>query len=172
MGVRGGLSIPRLSAGGNEVSSGYSSRFAPDFGVVAGYDLSDHFAVVGEVHYAGQGGKREGLQPITQSPEGLPPLEPGQYLYGDFKDESILNYLEIPLMGMYRWTLSEKWRCFAEGGPFIGFLLNATEKTRGTSLIYVDRNRTPLTIEGEPLPPVSFDANTNVKSDLNEVNWG
>ena len=29
VGVRGGLSIPRLSTGGNEVSSGFSSRLRP-----------------------------------------------------------------------------------------------------------------------------------------------
>ena len=172
IGLRGGPSIPRLSSGDNEVSRGYSSRLAPNFGLMAELGLADHLSLQLEVDYSGQGGQRDGLQPITQSPAGLPPLPPGQYLYGDFKNESILNYLEIPLMLKWHWDLSEHWRCFVEGGAFIGFLLDAEEHTRGTSQVFVDANGTPLAMNGQVLPPVSFDANTDVKSDLNEVNWG
>ncbi|MCX6995609.1 MAG: porin family protein [Kiritimatiellaeota bacterium] len=172
IGLHGGPSIPRLSSGDNEISRGYSSRLAPNFGLLAEYTLTDHLALQLGVDYSGQGGVRDGVQPITQSPAGLPPLPPGQYLYGDFKNESVLNYLEIPLMLKWQWELSEHWRCFVEGGAFLGFLLDAEERTRGTSPVFVDQNRTPLAMNGQPLPPVSFDANTDVKSDLNEVNWG
>ena len=172
VGLRGGPSIPRLSGGGNEVSRGYESRLAPNVGVTAEYFLAGHFSVLTEVDYSGQGGVRKGLQPITQSPPGLPPLPPGQYLYGDFKNESILDYIEIPLLGKYEWELTDHWRCFAEGGPYVGFLLRAQERTKGTSLIYADQNRDPLTVGGMPLPPTSFDATTNVRGDLNRVNAG
>ena len=172
VGLRGGPSIPRLSSGDNEISRGYSSRLAPNFGLMAEYALTEHLALHLEVDYSGQGGVRDGVQPITQAPAGLPSLAPGQYLYGDFKNESILNYLEIPLMLKWQWAWSEHWRYFVEGGAFVGFLLDAEERTRGTSPVYVDQNRTPLAMNGQLLPPVSFDANTDVKGDLNEVNWG
>lgn len=172
LGVRGGPSIPRLSNGGNEISRGYNSRLAPNFGVVAEYYLTRHVSLLAELDYSGQGGVRDGVQPITQSPEGLPPLPPGQYLYGDFRNESILNFLEIPVMLKADWELSDHWRVFIEGGVFIGFLLDAEEHTRGSSQIYVDQNRTPLAVNGRPLPPVSFDSTTDNLGDLNKVNWG
>lgn len=168
IGVEGGPSIPRLQGGDNEISRGYSSRLAPNFGLIGEYYLSDQASIVIGLNYSGQGGQRNGMQPITQAPEGLPALPPGQYLYGDFKNESILNYLEIPLMAKYEWLCSEQWRFFVEGGPFIGFLLEAKEKTRGSSMVYADKyGLMPLT----PMP-VSFDADTDVKEDLNELNWG
>jgi len=153
LGVRGGPSIPQLSDGGNDISRGYSSRLAPNFGLVAEYYFASHLSLVAEIDYSGQGGVRKGVQPITQSPEGLPPLPPGQYLYGDFRNESILNYLEIPLMLKVDLEMCEHWRVYAEGGLFIGFLLDAEEHTSGSSPIYVDQNRTPLTVGGHPLPP-------------------
>lgn len=169
IGLRGGPSIPHLSNGGNEVSNGYSSIVAPNFGVFVERFINDHISVELEINYSGEGGERDGLQPITQAPMDLPP---GQYLYADFKNKSVLNYLEIPLMGKYQWVHSKRWCSFVEAGPYVGFLLSAKEKTSGMSQIYLDRNRTPLTIEGQPLPPFSFDADTNVKNDLNTVNWG
>jgi hypothetical protein len=68
--------------------------------------------------------------------------------------------------------LSEHWRWFAEGGPYLGFLLSANQETSGVSQIYVDKNGTPLTLGGQPLPAVSFDAKTDVKNKLRDVNVG
>lgn len=172
LGVRAGPSVPRLSGGGNEISRGYDSIVAPNGGLVADYFLTSGSSLLIEVDYSGQGGERKGLQPITQTPQGLPDLPPGQLLYGDFKNKSILNYLEIPVMGKCEWGSGEHWRCFVEAGPYVGYLLNAKEESRGTSQIYVDQQRTPLAIDGQPLPPMSFDASTNVKSDLHRINAG
>jgi len=172
VGLRAGPSVPRLSGGNNEVSRGYSSIMAPNFGVTVEHFLTEQFSVQCEVDYSGQGGERNGLQPITIEQEGLPQMPPGQYFYGDFKNKSILYYLEIPAMAKYHWGDSDHWRYFVEGGPYLGFLLSAEQRTRGESRLYLDQNRTPLAIEGQELPPVSFDANTDVKSDLKEVNVG
>jgi Outer membrane protein beta-barrel domain len=172
LGVRGGPSIPRLSGGGNEVSRGYDSILAPNAGLMAEYYVTGQFSLLLEVDYSGQGGERKGLQPITQTPDGVPGLPPGQTLYGDFKNKSLLNYLEIPVMGKYEWSCNTHWRYYIEAGPYVGFLLDATEKTSGTSPIYVDKNGTPLTLNGTALPPVSFDADTNVKGDLHSTNVG
>ncbi len=171
-GLRGGPSLPRLSSGGNEISQDYSSRLAPNIGIVAACSLTTCLSLQLEVNYSGQGGERDGVQPITQVPPGLPPLPPGSYLYGDFNNEAILNYLEIPVMLKWHHDLSEHWRCYVVGGVFFGYLIEAEQRTRGTSQIYVDKNKTPLTVGGLPLPPMSFDANTNVKDDINDFNWG
>jgi len=103
-GVRGGPSIPRLSGGGNEVSRGYSSILAPNFGLVAERSFSSRFSVLAEVDYSGQGGERRGLQPVTQDLP-LPPPQGGQYYYADFTNRSELDYLEIPILAKYEWPV-------------------------------------------------------------------
>lgn len=170
MGLRAGPSVPHLSGGGNEVSRGYSSIVAPQFGLLGERFFTKRLSLQLEINYSGQGGERDGYQPITDPPAELPSLPPGQYYYGNFKNKSELNYLEIPVMGKYRWQMSSRWHSFVEAGPYVGFLINATEKTSGSSQIYL--NGAPLTVGGQPLPAVSFAAKTNVKNDLNAVNWG
>jgi hypothetical protein len=175
VGLRGGPSIPRLRGGGNEVSRGYASILAPNSGLVAARHLSDRLAVVVEADYSGQGGQREGMQPITEMPAGVFPdgmLPPGTYLYADFDNKSVLTYLEVPLTARYALRSTRKWRCFVEGGPYAGFLLAAEQRTRGTAQLYADAGGTQASLGGSPLPELSLDANTDVKDDLNGMNWG
>lgn len=167
VGLRGGPSIPQLSGGGNEVSRGYSSILAPNFGLVVERTFTSHFSLLTEIDYSGQGGERTGLQPITGDLP-LPPLPDGKYYYGDFKNKSELDYLEVPILAKYEWAFSDRWRLFMEGGPYAGYLMRAEEYTRGSSYIYEDREgKIPLSPQ-----PVSFDANTNVRGSLNKFNVG
>ncbi len=172
VGVRGGPAVPRLSGGGNEISRGYESILAPNFGVLVERDLDPNWSLALEAVYSVQGGERDELQPITADLPGLPPMPPGRYLYADFKSRSELEYLEIPLLAKWKTKLAEDWHFVALAGPYAGFLLHAEQKTRGTSPIYLDKNGTPLAIGGRPLPPVSFDRDTDVTDDLHTFNWG
>ncbi len=173
IGVQGGLSVPNLSGGNNEISQGYTSRLAPNFGITAEFGIIDNFSIQPEINFDGQGGQRNGLQPITNLPPQLPPPSTGYY-YASFKNMSILNYLEIPVLAKYSLGVSRiKFEVVA--GPYIGFLLNATEKTSGTSSIYIDKNGDPLVIpfpNGGATPIESFDASTDVTSSINRVNIG
>ncbi|MBN1505698.1 MAG: PorT family protein [Sedimentisphaerales bacterium] len=171
-GVRGGPSLPQLSGGGDELTRDYESILAPNFGLLVNYFFTKHWSLQVEAVYSVQGGERDGLQPITQTPAGLPPNPVGPYYYADFDNKSILEYFEVPILAKYQVALSKHLRCFAEGGPYVGFLLNAEQRTRGYSQIYLDKSRTPLTIGDQPLPPVSFRANTDVEDSLNPVNVG
>ena len=173
LGVRGGPSLPQLSGGGNEVSRDYSSILAPNLGLVVDYFFTKHWALQVEVVYSVQGGEREGLQPITQTPPGLPANPLGPYYYADFDNKSLLEYLEIPIMAKYQAELSKHWRGFAQGGPYVGFMLSAEQRTRGFSQIYLTEYRTPL-IDPRTEQPVAsnFHANTDVMGDLNTVNAG
>jgi len=170
IGAHGGLSVPQLSSGGNEVSTGYCSILAPSFGVTTEYCLADRLSVLIEANHSGQGGARNGFQPITQVPDGILPL--GQYLYADFDNRCELTYLEIPVMLRYQWISGGKWHFFAEGGLYAGFLLSAKQKTSGYGQIYSDPGQTDTIFKGTQLPKVSFDANTDIMDDLNKFNWG
>lgn len=174
IGIHGGLSVPDLSGGNNEISRGYTSRLAPNFGIAANFRITRNFSIQPEINFDGQGGQRNGLQPVTST--NLPPLPSGGYYYADFKNTSILNYLEIPILAKY--TFGRKGvRFYVNAGPYFGYLLNATQKTIGSSSIYTDRNKTPLEIPNgtggyTPLPPQSFEASSGVTSSLHRMNFG
>ncbi len=174
IGVQGGLSVPELSGGNNEISQGYTSRLAPNFGITAQFAVTKEFSIQPEINFDGQGGQRNGIQPITST--ALPPLPSGGYYYANFKNTSVLNYVEIPVLAKYTFA-SGGIGLDVNAGPYVGFLLNATQITSGLSSIYIDKNGTPLIIPiGNggyvPLPPQSFDASTNVSSSIHEVNVG
>ncbi len=176
LGILVGPSVPNLSGGSNEISQDYVSRLALHFGVTLERDLSERLSIQPEIIFDQQGGQRNGLQPITST--SLPPLPSGGYYYADFKNASILNYLEVPVLLYYKFG-GRQLQFQVNAGPYVGYLTSATQKTSGTSLIYIDKNRTPLTIPVPPdytqsvqAPPQSFDASTDVTDSINRFNVG
>lgn len=172
VGVQGGLSIPNIRGGNNVQSQGFTSRFGPYIGLFADFTLTTHFSLRAEVNYASQGGKRNGMQPITMDFPPELPLPPGLTLYADFHNETILDYIEMPLLAEFSW--GNKPRFFVNAGPYIGFLVRAKVVTSGSSSLYLDLSGTPLVIppDNQPLSPISFDATTDVKQDVNSTNAG
>jgi nitrite reductase/ring-hydroxylating ferredoxin subunit len=170
-GLNAGISLPSISGGNNELSQGYTTRLAPNFGIQAERSISERFSLQAELNFAGQGGKRKGIQPITDLPPQFSSFLPsGQYLYADFKNVSELNYLELPILAKWYW--GQRFRVYAVGGPYVGYLLSARQKISGSSDIYADKNRDPFTIGGQPLPSQSFDTTINVISDIHRFNFG
>lgn len=165
VGVQGGTSIPNLrDRGGNEISSGWATRVAPDAGVFLNYGLTDAFSLQTEVSYVAQGGKRDGMQPAPVDPTqfGAPP---GTLLYANFKNVAKLDYLEIPLLGVF--SVGKERKFSAAFGPYMGILLSAKTVSSGTSPIFLDKSGT------QPAAPAqNFDATTDNKADLNTFNWG
>lgn len=78
-------------------------------------------------------------------------------------------------MAKYSFSLSKSSNLYVDLGPYVGFLLNAKQKTSGSSIVYADRAETQaVTIDpqsGQAFK-VSFDANTAVTSSINPVNFG
>jgi hypothetical protein len=168
LGVHGGLSIPNLSGGGgNAISSDYSSRLAANFGIQADYGITQKFSIDVELNYAGQGGKRDGLQPVTNLPSQYQSqVPPGDYLYGNFKNTAAFDYLELPILARLKWGKAFKF--YVNAGPYLGLLLHAEEKTSGSSYIYEDpQGNQPISPS-----PVDFTSNTNITSDLHKFNVG
>ena len=117
IGIHGGLGIPSIEGGTNEVSRGYTSRWGPYFGLFADYEVRPHLSLRGELNYSSQGGKRNGMQPIPGdkltelAQQGIPPELLPETLYADFDNEAILDYLEIPLMAGLTWGRTMRYRC-------------------------------------------------------------
>ena len=183
IGVKGGVSIPQLSGGDDNIlSRDFKSRVAPNFGAFFEAGVTSKFSIQTEVNFAGQGGKRTGVQPITQALPGLPPLPPGQFLFANFENVAELNYLEVPVLAKYRFGNKDKTRVYVNGGVFYGRLLSAKTKTSGTSEIFVDEGGTtplqiPIIIPNQPpmfqqVPPVDFTATTDIENDVNKNNFG
>jgi len=174
-GYKIGFSVPQLSDNGNnEISSGYKSRFAPAFGIFLNDYFTPNFALQLELLYVGQGGKRNEMQPIPEEELAGLPVPPGVNLYADFENEAILNYLEIPLLAMYKIHLSDIFNIYGEFGPYFGILINAKSRTSGTSSIYLDKEgNIPLTdIEGNPLPEIDFNNERTISDDIQTLNFG
>lgn len=170
IGLHGGLSIPDIRGGTTEQSTGYTSRLGPFFGLFYDFPVRPRFALRAEVNYVGQGGKRNGMQPISADQVSGLPVPPDVTLYADFRNETILDYVEIPLMVRLNWQ--RRPRFYVGAGPYIGFLIRARTVTGGTSSLYADASGTPLLIGGEPVPAVSFDGHTDIKQDVNSRNAG
>jgi hypothetical protein len=168
LGLRGGISIPNLTAGGaekNPLNTGYSSRLGPDFSIFGEYKISSLFSIAPMIEYSSQGGKKNGLQAFPNPMGSTPP-----YLYANFKSEAKLNYLLVPVLAKFGWNLSSHSpvRFYFDAGPFAGFLLSAHQVTSGNSMIYADPQGTiPVSPSAQP-----FDANNNIKDQLNTFNFG
>lgn len=175
LGLRGGISIPNLSAGSgnqNPLNTGYSSRLGPEAAVFAEFKFSDLFSLQPMIEYSAQGGKKNGLQAITTPdelkamfPEGQAP----QYLYANYNSQAKLNYLLIPILAKTGWNVNHSpFRIYIGLGPFVGLLVSAHQVTSGQSEFYTDAaGRQPL-----PGGPQSFNGNTNVRNSLHRVNAG
>jgi hypothetical protein len=173
IGLKAGTGIPSLRDNGtNEISAGYSSIISRDFGIIADIALSEKFSVKTGLDFAGQGGIRKGQQPVTNLPAQFAQMLPsGTHLYASFDNRSDLHYLEIPVMGKLEFGRNLKY--YVNAGPYLGFLLNAEQKTSGTSKFFLDKaGTTPLAIQGQPLPAQSMNATTDIGNDIRSTNVG
>jgi hypothetical protein len=178
LGGEGGISLPNLTATGsnnNPLNTGYKSRLGPAFGIYDAYSISTHFSLKMAVEYSGEGGKKDGMQALTTPTEVREYFEsqnqtPPQYLYANYNSVAKLDYLMIPLMARFGWNFhsGSPWRFYAEGGPFVSFLLSAKQVTSGTSQLYLD----PAGMEAFPGGPQSFDSTTDIKSQTHAVDFG
>jgi hypothetical protein len=173
IGAHGGLSIPNIRGSETDLfSRGFKSRQGPYFGLSADIGLARRFSLAVDLNYTSQGGLRTGMQPITMElPPGLP-IPPGTILYADFRNETILDYIEIPVLG--RLTFGDKIRFFIDAGPYVGFLVRARAVTKGTSAFYLDEAGTMPIIIPPATDPAEFDlgADTDVKDSLKTTNIG
>lgn len=172
VGVKGGLSVPNIRGSDTDVlTRGFSSRQGPFFGLVLAAPLGPRFSLVAELNYTSQGGQRNGLQPITMDMSELP-VPPGTMLFADFRNETILNYIELPVLG--RLILGERVRFFVSAGPYVGLLVGHRAVTAGASAIFLDEGQTMPVIIPPATEPLVVDlaADTDVGDSLKKWNAG
>jgi hypothetical protein len=170
-GIKGGINTPYLRGGNSEESKGFKSRVAPTIGIMSSIEFKNQFALQLEVSYMGQGGVKSGIQSIDSGIINYPGLPSGT-LYADYQNSIILNYIEIPLLLKYSFTIEKQFNLFFDAGPNIGFLLGAKNKTSGTSQIYIDKEGTPLTdANGNIVSSHDFTSSTKITDEFNTINF-
>jgi hypothetical protein len=196
LGVRGGLSIPNIVAGGdNPLSKGYSSRIAEDGGIFAELGINRHVSFRLGVEYSGQGGKRNGIQamPSEQMTAGImsgvsgsipPAMAPiinqwtsslPELFYADVKNTASFDYLMIPLSVQLGTNADNRWRVYVNAGPFVSFLLHGKQTTKGQSKIYLDAGKSATLWDAIPAdmqPAVEYGIPALKPALLNETDFG
>lgn len=175
LGTFGGLNIPKLTGGGgNPLSENWSSRAGESFGLTFTWNMNLHFAWSIDALYSSEGGQRNGLQAIDGSSFN-PMIPAGTFFYADFKNESVLNYLEVPVMAKYFFPLSKSTKIYLDLGPYAGYLLSARQKTSGSSIVYADATGTQAVSvdpETEQVFSSSFEANTKITDQIHAITFG
>jgi len=186
IGVRGGLTLPNLSAGSGAdvtpLNKGYSSREGLGFGLFAEFGMSKLLSIQPMLEYSQQGGKKNGFQALPTPSEVVPLFQAaGQpvptYLYADYKSETKLNYIMLPVLAKFGWALGSQlhWRVYADAGPYAGLLVSAHQITSGTSSLYLDAQKKQPLVDpqsNQPLPLNNFNETTNIKDQLHKFNLG
>jgi len=175
LGIRGGISIPNLTAGGsdqNPLNTGYSSRFGPDAGIYAEFKISKLFSLQPMLEFSSQGGKKDGLQAFPTPPQLAQMFQPNPaptYLYANFNSEAKLNYLMLPILAKFGWNFGNSpFRIYLDAGPFLGYLVYAKQVTSGSSQYYTD----PQGTQALPTGTQSFNNTQDLMSQLNKFNFG
>lgn len=206
VGIRGGLSIPNIVSGGdNPLSKGYSSRIAGGGGIFAELGINNYVSFRLGAEYSGQGGKRNGIQaiPSEQVMDGITAGMGGgnmegmddilgpvmssmpNNIFADVKNTAAFDYLMVPVSVQIGTNANNRWRVYANVGPFVSFLLHGKQTTKGQSKMYMDDGKS-LTL-GDAMQSVignvpelayvlqngtDFGSTEVITSDLNPVNAG
>jgi len=164
-GIRGGMNLPNIMAGGvsTPVSEGYKSRTALGWGLFTELQLNQMISLRLGVEYSGMGGKKDGMQAMPtqrlvtsigsslgmgvtdQQLAALGALMYGlpQYYYANVDNTVKFDYVMIPLLAQFGWDIGQSpWRVYVNAGPFVSFLLSGKQVSEGNSKLYYDASGT------------------------------
>ena len=160
-GIRGGLNLPNIVAGGKStpVSEGYQSRSAVGAGIFTELQLNPAVSLRLGVEYSQMGGKKDGMQAmptmrlVTEMGNsigmGVTDQQLGallalasnlpSYYYANIDNTAKFDYVMIPLLAQFGWDLGQSpWRVYVNAGPFVSFLLSGKQVSKGTSKLFSD----------------------------------
>ena len=147
LGIKGGLTIPKIGSGGTDtpLSEDYSSIMAFGGGAFAEFKFTKTFSLQVGLEYIQEGGQKDGVQALpapkiyagmeAENPAfaGLKPFLPEKYIYANFKSVAHFNYLMLPVQAKFGWDLSQNspFRFYASGGIFGAYQLSSERTAKG-----------------------------------------
>ncbi|HVB03394.1 MAG TPA: outer membrane beta-barrel protein [Chitinophagaceae bacterium] len=170
IGIQGGFSLPDLR-GNLRDPQAYLSRSDGCYGIYGNFKINKQFSILAELNYCGEGGRRDGIQPIPSG--SMKDYPPSDTFYSDYQNSTILHYLELPVLARLTWGKQVKY--FIEGGIFTGYLMDARLVTSGKGVLYSDpAGRIPASAPpgGDPFSPQILDNNTDISKQINRINIG
>jgi hypothetical protein len=176
LGAKVSWSMPNLSGGDNPLSEGFTLRSVFNFGILGSYDLNNNWALQVEANYASQGGKKEGFQAFPNTMYNASYT----YLYANFNQKVILNYIEVPLLAKYTFKLPDNtYKIYVDFGPYVGYLLNAETKDNGNSTVFVDKYGAKVLSVPNPMNPntkitvtQTFNNDSSITNYIHRFNFG
>ena len=207
IGAKVGYSLGNLANSTDNIyTDEYESTSGYDWGLLVEIPINERFSIQPELNFTQRGGVRDGSQPVQTQPLAEAFQEVGFSLeqlnllifanggesitnenpfYAEYRSESDLRYLEIPVLVKMGW--GSNWRFYVEAGPSMAVLLSANQVTSGESGLYYDKELTdPLMVpnpgylptNGQPpflpveFPAIPFDAETDTNNDIENISLG
>src|SRR6185503_259445 len=175
LGFQGGLRTSEFSSADPsaiKLDTKLDSRVGQQAAIFAEFGITKDFSLKPVIEYSSQGGKKLGIQGfatpdfvVAEYPAGQAP----QVVYANYNSEVKLNYLMIPLLAKFHWKSPElPLDFYVDGGPFVGFLLSASQVNNGQSQIYANASMQQVVPGG----PQSFNNSQNIKNQINPFNIG
>ncbi|OIQ37117.1 MAG: hypothetical protein BM563_09305 [Bacteroidetes bacterium MedPE-SWsnd-G1] len=197
IGVKAGFSLGNLTGGDDNIyTKEYESKSGIDVGFQVTFPISDLISIQTEINYTDRGGTREGMQPAPSDELsgmlnqflpliGMPLVTDENPLFADFNSEFDIDYIEVPILVQFGW--GDDLRFHIEAGPYVGYMLCATQKTMGNSEFYYDEAGTNEVVvpnpyfdptnpaNGPQFVPIGaqdLTADTDITDDLRTINFG
>lgn len=185
VGIKGGISIPNLTAASSDQNvwdEGYSSRIGPNVGILAEFQFSKLFSIQPEIDFIGEGGKRDGIQPFSIPDQYVAMFQQAfhtnqDYVFANYNNVSRINYLQIPIMAKFNFPLThnKKLKFFVQAGPDVAFMVGAKQIVKSNNLqVYLDskgQEQIPQALVAQAFG-TTIDTTIDAKDQLYKVNVG
>ena len=177
VGIKVGMNMAAMEPM-NEKATPYKRIVSPDLGLLINFPIESDLSLQAEVNYRTQGGKRTGIEKLTQAEMNRYHLPATMDLYANLHNRITLNYLDIPVL--IKFTKGNKLKYYMAFGPSISYLVSAKRVSNGESLVYTDEaGISILKQDGYSATTISQkETTTNIKGDIKKINlafqagWG
>jgi hypothetical protein len=156
----------------NEKAAPYKRIIGPIFGMIYNLELAPNIYLQAEMNYVTHGGKRTGIQKLSEAEKKTYDLPSDIDLYANLQNRITLNYLDVP--ALLKFTSGNKVKYYVSVGPYISFLLSAKKTSDGESIIYTDdEGSSILKQDGSSATTISQEkTTTNMKHEMKTLNVG
>src|SRR2546423_10503921 len=120
---------------------GYAHRRGFYYGGMINKSINSDLDLQMEINSLPRGSQRNEVQEITDPARfGIKDVPESTKLYARLNTKTYLNYLEIPFVVKFKFSLSNKIDYYVDLGMDVAYLLEARQIVSGSSFLYLDKN--------------------------------